>query len=720
MPTLPIGSTLLVILALALFLLILIAVAPQSVATVLGQLIQLVGRLAGALAEEAEAGATTLFNIVKGVFAAGGRPAKTPEKPPPQAQGQPGQATQRLQPPAAGASAGTDTTAAQAPGGAQPAQGQPGQAAQPQGSAAQGSTADDISLLWIPETIFVRLLYLVTVAIIAGADFVFAILRLQAVLFPSLPIPVNNLPFLSELTGALFVSIILLTGALTLDFLNVLPPPARLFPHLDDRRRRLLLTISLLSLVLSILVVAALFLVGQVLTSFAQNFPLGAVAIATLLGVLQVLVVFLGAWGAIRGLAILLALAGGLVGIVLHLVALVVRWIAEALYEIGMSILPSLIFGIAAIFGHRRDQPHRSSPDNHELSLVGYGDRSSLFTALLCEDVVRMYGEAGLLGAGVYAEEQSVRDDVRARLARLGVNNISPTSNNDTTPLITLKGQLIRALQSKGTANKILLWIVDGEKAAQCVGTLASLKSDLPSLSIAVLCFMPRAGARDMEPYRQLKRLATQKLAKGEPAVSTIIVSDPHAPLYRALGEPNADRLLARGLSGMLLAPLHDPTNPSFATVTRSLNEAGFPFAALAADSAGLVAARSTDGKSSQRPPTGRGSVATELTLARAEDLTREVLSGADTTTVGQRLDSKQPSLYVNFIVPLSARSPGFSQFRGAISNWLAEEYEIYLYSVVEGEGIDLSESRPNAKGDRYSQVGVLYGMRDVEALPAR
>jgi hypothetical protein len=756
MPGLSFSLGLILAIAIGLVLLILIAVAPESVANVLGQLIQLVGRLVGALAEEAEAGAITLFNVVRSVFA----PSRRVTRPAGGAQPAQSQAAQPQQPAGAGSGgqpeAGAAGTAGTSQGANQTPQA-PGGANQPQGSAAaspaastsdasnasnaptgargasagtsqgaqqargqtaqpQESTVEETPLMWVAETIFIRLLYLATVIVIAAADFVFAILRLQAVLFPTLPVPHAGIfSSLSLLVGALFVAIILLTGALTLDFLNVLPPSARLFPNLDDRLRRLLLFISVLSFVLSIFVVGALFFAGQLLTSFAQTPPLGAVIIATLLGVLQVLVVFLGAWGAVRGLAMILALVGGLVGIVLHLIALVLRWVAEAFYVLGTSIVPDLVFAIAAIFGHRRERPPRGSPDSNVLSIVGIGDRSSPFTALLAEDVVHMYAQSGLLAAGVYTEEPSIRDEVRARLARAGVNNISPTSSFDTTPLVTLKSNLIRAYQSKGTSNKELLWIVDGERVAQCTGTLASLKSEMPDLSITVLSFIPLGGVRDIEPYRQLRRLATQKLSRGESAVSTTILVDRRSPLYRAVGEADADKVIAQSLSGMLLAPLHNPTNPSFVTVARGLNEGGFAFAAIAADSAGLVAGSPRGGRSSRRGSGGGGAASVQSVQARAEELAKKLLTGTSGATVDQKPDTTHPSVYVNFVVPLSARSPEFAQFKGMISNWLADEHEVYQYGVVEGDGVDLAQSRPESGGDRFVQVGILYGIAGVE-----
>jgi hypothetical protein len=674
-----------------LVLLLIIAVAPESLSNVVGELFQLVGRLITGLAGEAEAAAGALFAIVRGVFtfdtAGTTKSAQTPSA----------HQSSGAQPPGSSSSPATTPTP--------PAE----------GTSIGGQQEDESTpFAWVAETIFVRLLYLATVIVIVVSDFIFAILRLQAVLFPSLPAPTQDLSRLSLLTGALLVSIVLLSGALTLDFFNVLPPPARLFPDLAPSKRNLLLVISVLSFVLSIVVVGALFLEGQLLISLASTSPVGAIALATLIGVLQVLVVFLGAWGAIRGLAILLALLGGIVGIVLHLVALLLRWVGEAFDVIGTSIIPELIYAVAAIFGHRRDRPTRPSSVSNMLSIVGYGDRSSSFTALLCADVLQMYGRVGLLAAGVYAEEPAVRDTVHQQLSQLGVNNISPVSNTDHNPLNTLRTRVLRAYQRKGESNKLLLWIVDGEQAVRCASTLSELKREMHDLSITVLCLLPPGGVHGANPYPVLEQLATHKeSATVEPAVSTTILVDDQSPLYKIYGEPLADRMVARSLAGMLLAPLHNPSNPSFVAVTRSLNQSEFAFSALAADSRGVVTSGSSGGSASRRA--GSGSVAPEQALARAQMITEELLRNPSTVTFDVRPAADEPSLYLNFVVPISANGPEFVTFRGQISHFLAE-HSIYLYSVTDGDGIDLSEHEPSAKGDRYTQVGILYGVK----APAR
>jgi hypothetical protein len=249
--------------------------------------------------------------------------------------------------------------------------------------------------------------------------------------------------------------------------------------------------------------------------------------------------------------------------------------------------------------------------------------------------------------------------------------------------------------------------------------TLADLKREMPDLSVTVLCLLPPGGIRSGDPLGQLRKLATQKVADRDgTAIGAAILVDDQSPLYRIFGEPMADQLVARSLSGMLLAPLHSPTNPSFVTVQRNLNEAGYTFAALSIDSAGIVAADAPGGASGARRSTGSGSISPEEALNRTKVVAGRLLTGSTATTVEKTPGEKQSGLYLNFIVPISARTPEFAKYRGLISNWLAEQ-SLYLYGVVEGEGIDVSEIMPNSKGDRYAQVGILYGLADAD-LPQR
>jgi hypothetical protein len=324
------------------------------------------------------------------------------------------------------------------------------------------------------------------------------------------------------------------------------------------------------------------------------------------------------------------------------------------------------------------------------------------------QDVLSMYGRSGLVAVGTHAQEPAVRSEVQARFGQLGVNNISPLLANDSDPLGALKTQVLRAYQGKRVTNKMVLWIVDGELAAQCVNTLAEMKRAMSDLSITVLCLLPPGGIRGADPFTQLSKLATERDARGQTSIATTIMVDDRSPMYRILGEPEADKLVARSLSGMLLAPLHNTANPSFVNVVRALNDAGQAFSALAIDSAGIV---TTDVVASDNRTAGSGSVSTELAQERTQQLATRLLTGSSSTTMQQGPAATQPALYLNFIVPISARSSQAAEYRGHISNWLADHYSLYVYGVVDGEGIAITNNTTGAPGDRYTQVGVLYGL---------
>jgi hypothetical protein len=656
--------------------------ATEYLANVIGQLFEIVGRLVNDGAREIEAAANTLTHMLGGVLGLHPRTASA--------------AATSAPPTTAAAEPATDTSPP--PDGATA----PHQAAPHQ--AAHEAPAEN-ELTWVAETIFTRLLYLATVVVVVASDFVFAILRLQAVLFPSLEVPKSDLSALSPLAGALLVSIVLLTGALTLDFLDILPEKVRLFPTLDPGKRRLLLLISVTSFILSMITVGLLFFEGQLLISLANTFSVGAVFLATLIGVLQVLVVFLGAWGAIRGLAILLALLGGLVGLVLHLVAVALRWVGDAIDLLGTVVLRNLILAIAALFGRHSGQPESVPSKRSALSIVGFGDRSSSFTALLCEEVARMYGRSGLLAVGTYSSEPAVQDAAHARLVRAGMNDISPLSARDAEPLVTLQSSLLRTYQRHKATNKLLLWVVDGERAGQSLGTLANLKHEAPDLAITILCLLPPEGIRKNDPRAAISRLFAQKLGANDRMITTTIMVDDRSPLYVLYGEPIADRLVARSLSGMLLAPQHNPGNPSFLSVMRGLSEENRAFAALAVDTVGIDNTGGQSGGNKQSKD--GGSVSSIVAAERTEEFTSTLLTRAPATTVTEPPQKSDPGLYVSFIVPIAARSAEFANYRGLISRWLADTQDLYLYSVVEGSGVELPNS--TTKSDRYAQIGMLY-----------
>jgi hypothetical protein len=571
----------------------------------------------------------------------------------------------------------------------------------------------EIHATWVGEVIISHVLYLVAGVIIVVSDFVFTVLRLQAVLFPDLPIN-PELANLSDLSGALFVSMVFLTGALTLDFLGVLPPPARLFPTMDDQKRRMFLALSLGAFLLNMVVVGALFFAGQTLISYASTWPLGSLIIATLIGVLQVLVMFLAAWGAIRGLSALLALSLGLVGIIFEFLALLLTWAHEALRIVGEHLVPDLAFGVAGIFRSNPEHAPRPAPTtSNVLSVVGYGNTSSDFMAQLCTDVTQLYTRSSLIAAGAYADDYHTIDDVRRRLNRLAVNNIT-TSGHEGAPLRTLRDNIVRAFHKRGDVQTTLLWAVDGEKLGDCLDIFPDLKRTLGNVNITVVCFMPQT-VRDRQPYRELLKLSSPALHEGAPPVTLTLLIDRRSQLYRTHGAHHHGKVLARGLAGMTLAPIHNAANQSFLTIIQNLNAAGYHFAALAVDSTGLVAARPQRGFLSWWRPEEQGEVVWQDALAKMEDVTRDIIERGVGASVIVPPDPRRAPVYVSYMAPLPAGSHDYTRFKSGMSAWLAQNYNIEALSVVQGGGADLSATKPTERGDRHGQVSILYGIPDVE-----
>ena len=483
---------------------------------------------------------------------------------------------------------------------------------------------------------------------------------------------------------------------------------------MDDKKRRLFLALSLGAFLLNMAVVGILFFAGQTLISYASTWPLGSVIIATLIGVLQVLVMFLAAWGAIRGLSALLALSLGVVGIALEFVAMILTWVHEALRTVGEHLIPDLIFGVAGIFRPNPEHAPRPAPTtSNVLSIVGYGNTSSDFMAQLCADVAQLYTRSSLIAAGAYANDYHTIDDVRRRLNRLGVNNIG-TVGNEGAPLQVLRNNLIRAYHKHSDVQTTLLWLVDGEKLGECLGVFEDLRRTLPKLTIAVVCFLPQT-IRDQQPYRELARLSSPEQYGGNPPVTLTMLIDRRSPLYRSLGDLHHDNALARGLAGMLLAPIHNAANQSFPSVLQNLNTSGYHFAALSVDSTGLVAARPQHGRSGWGSTGRPGDVLWQDALTRAQDLTQAMIEDGAGSSLSQRIDLSRVPLYLTYLAPLPVRSSPYTQFRSRMSSWLAEDYHIEAVSVVQGNGVDLSDRHPEKQGDRYAQVCLLHGVPDSE-----
>jgi hypothetical protein len=137
----------------------------------------------------------------------------------------------------------------------------------------------------------------------------------------------------------------------------------------------------------------------------------------------------------------------------------------------------------------------------------------------------------------------------------------------------------------------------------------------------------------------------------------------------------------------------------------RGLSEENRAFAALAVDTVGIDNAREQGG--GKRQSKEGGSVSSIVAAERTEEFAGNLLSRAPATTVEELPQKNAPGLYVNFIVPIAARSAEFANYRGLISKWLADTQDLYLYGVVEGSGVILPDS--TTRYDRYAQIGVLY-----------
>ena len=179
--------------------------------------------------------------------------------------------------------------------------------------------------------------------------------------------------------------------------------------------------------------------------------------------------------------------------------------------------------------------------------------------------------------------------------------------------------------------------------------------------------------------------------------------------MYRILGEPEADKLVARSLSGMLLAPLHNTANPVVRQRRPRAQRGG----------AGLLGAGDRLGghRHHRRRRERQPHLRQRQRLDRAGGGAHAAIG--DAAAHGQQLHHDAAGADQ----PRSPRSTSTSscrsrrgaheaaEYRGHISNWLADHYSIYVYGVVDGEGIAITNNTTGAPGDRYTQVGVLYGI---------
>ena len=88
----------------------------------------------------------------------------------------------------------------------------------------------------------------------------------------------------------------------------------------------------------------------------------------------------------------------------------------------------------------------------------------------------------------------------------MAINNIR-TVGHEGAPLQTLTQQIVRAYHKRGDVQTTLLWVVDGEKLSECLGSLRISSAHWRSVNITVVCFLPQT-IRDQQPYRELRSLS--------------------------------------------------------------------------------------------------------------------------------------------------------------------------------------------------------------------
>ncbi len=156
------------------------------------------------------------------------------------------------------------------------------------------------------------------------------------------------------------------------------------------------------------------------------------------------------------------------------------------------------------------------STTSNVLSIVGYGNTSSDFMAQLCADVTQLYTRSSLIAAGAYADDYHTVDDVRRRLNRLAINNITTSAMRERRcrPCATISCAPITnaAMCRRRCCGS---WMARSSASASDV--FPDLKRTLSRVNITVVCFMPQ-NVRDRQPYRELLRLSSPESARGQSA----------------------------------------------------------------------------------------------------------------------------------------------------------------------------------------------------------
>jgi hypothetical protein len=641
----------------------------------------------------------------------------------------------------------------------------------PAATTATAPASDGTSPLYI---IVIRLVYLALGAIIIVSDFVFTALRLGAILFPGLTLP-TGLSNLGTFSGALLVAMAILGGFLVADFLNAIPPKARLFPILDEQNRKRFLIAALIAFGLNLIVVGLLFALGQILISLNASFPVLSIILAAILGILQLLIVGLSFPGILQGLTTIFALLAGVLMLVFALVLAVISAVQMLMRLITDQAIPEffdafsnvlrLIFRIGI---PKAPYPHLNDPN--ALSVIGLGETSSGLAAQTCASIAQLFSRSSIVAAATYTTEAAKHSNAQNLLRRWQIRNVTPSKQSRSANIKTadaekifltdMKNNLVRAYLQRAIDHENILVMVDLEMIDRGGhDLLVELKDSIPGAQITVVCVLPEQGRYNAQRGRDLS--ACQKLAdltrpptsaitadEVVPTITTVILVDmqPKTPLKQVVGDDKIYiPLIASSLATMAMAPQHGSHNKPFIKAVEELNQNDFAFATLAIASIGIPSDRPA---TKVGPLTRSGNVYANQAINRAKKMTANILQqllgitptsvpisqpqgmysalvqgapatqpntqqGLTTTTFAARPDtSERETAHVYFILPIWVGNKHFDNFRIEMGRWMQQFDIVKSMSVVQGEGFDLSSVQQEQRGDRYCQGVVLYGIQ--------
>jgi hypothetical protein len=603
-------------------------------------------------------------------------------------------------------------------------------------------SAEEQAYVWPGLPVLVRLLFLVTASAALLADYGIARLRVPSVSLPDLPVnPISGLP-LDSLSGLLYVMLGILWGMLFLEFIEVVPPAARLFTSIKPYARVIMLIFTIVGMLATAVNVGLLFYVSSVLAQ-GGSFPEGTELVNVLQGTLLYLVLIPGIWGATLGLQGLASLASWVVMLLCAIFAWLFSSLAKVVQHMAENILPRVIHVLAGLLQMllpflrgRRMRFHGGTPIGEKTpdttpyeevevdritSLAGVGTAARRFLPKLITHIQDLAISTTTLRTVGIADTAPDEDTTPLPLRDRGVEDVS-TSIGETRQAFAITNTrleaeqvLINKLVSRlvdahtGTTftDANLLWVMDAKTIAPSISALETLHSRLPHHLITPICFLPEAD--EWEEYatlfQELHRL------RNEGVITTTLVISPKSPLARksGIGEERQEHLVARSLAGFLLAHTHHSHNQRFSEMAQLLGKRS-PFVGMALEVTGTVSGQEVRWYRLMRRFTkGQARGMGDLNDMRLQAQSRTQALSIDTSsaTVSVALTSDTNTLFLNYLVPLRANDTRFSQFVASMRSWLIATLPSARATFVHGTGYPL----PQIADPYVLQVGCLYGI---------